>query len=135
MRQHLDLMIQDANWHVLLTSLPLTELSQSLLTLSKGYLQEEDVGGADILSMEEFGVLLQACHMAVAEAVAGTNPSLVPPDSLKSILRSIQHLLHPSCMKPSHCDLISCCDIASTIAGIVKQVNTLVALQPFLDSR
>lgn len=83
------------------------------------------MGGAELLSMEEFSILLQACHMAIAEAAAGTNSSLVPPGSLENVLRSTRHLLHPSCMKPSHCDLISCCDLASTIAGLVAQVSFL----------
>ena len=95
--------------------------------------QEEDVGAAELLSMEEFSVLLQACHMAVAEAAAGLTPSLVPPSSLASLLKSICCLLHPSCMKPSHCDLISCCDLASTIAGLLAQVSRALRSTP-LDS-
>ena len=81
------------------------------------------MGGAELLCMEEFSILLHACHMAIAEAAAGTNPTLVPPSSLENMLKSTRHLLHTSCMKPSHCDLISCCDLASTIAGLVLQVS------------
>lgn len=76
--------------------------------------------------------------MAVAEASAGDNIALVPPDRLEEVLLSIRHLLHPTSMKPSHCDLISCCDLASTVAGLVTQVSlttcTLAQKRPYRTS-